>query len=172
MDRGAMTNKTHINENPHFQGGFTLIEVMIALVVLLMGMLGTMAMQYYAVGGNAFSREMRIATNFSQQQLEHIKSTPYANLVTFADAPQIGNAISGNIQFARAWWVVPDCVSLSLVNDNNSCAGLAAVCTSDPDPAVVVQSSAVRIRSCWTDKNGVVHSTTLDTIRWNENVIP
>ena len=50
--------------------GFSLVEVMIALVILLVGMLGIMGMQYYAVSGNATSRELRQATNLGQDMIE------------------------------------------------------------------------------------------------------
>jgi len=158
---------------PRPEKGFTLIEVMVALVVMLLGMLGTMAMQYYAVNGNAFSREMRIATNLGQQKLEELKTTSYANLTAaVTDAPPAGNAISGGLAFTRRWWVVADCLSMTLPGDNRTCGALAAVCSSDPDGAVAVASSAIRVRTCWFDKNGINHSVTLDSARWNENVIP
>ncbi|MBI5739673.1 MAG: prepilin-type N-terminal cleavage/methylation domain-containing protein [Nitrospirae bacterium] len=158
--------------------GFTLIEVMIALVVLLIGMLGVIGMQYYSVTGNAASRELKIATNLGQELVERIKSTPYTNLVSGADPdnPATGPEISGGVTFTRALWVVPDCVSLTLPGDDNSCgANLAAGCApaGDPDGASVVPVSAVRVRACWNDlKTGAPHSVTLDTVRWNENVIP
>lgn len=150
--------------------GFTLIEVMVALVVLLIGMLGVMGMQYYAVTGNAASREMRIATNLAQQIVEQVKSTPYANLASNGDAPILGQAMSGGVNYTRSWWVVPDCVGLAA--GGNVCGGAAPACSSDPDGGMAVQVSAVRARTCWTDKNGVNHSVTLDSLRWNENVIP
>ncbi len=152
--------------------GFTLIEVMIALVILLIGMLGVMSMQYYAVSGNTASREMRIATNLSQAIIEQIKSTPYTNLASGTDLPPAGTAISGGLNFTRSWWVVPDCVGLTLTADNNTCGNLATACTSDPDGTMVVSVSAVRARTCWTDKYGDNHSVTLDTLRWDENVVP
>ena len=170
------TNKNAISSRslvPGSEKGFTLVEVMVALVVMLMGMLGTMAMQYYAVSGNAFSREMRIATNLGQQKLEELKTTPYVNLTAaVTDAPPVGNAISGGLAFTRRWWVVADCVSMTLAGDNRTCGALAAVCNSDPDGAVAVASSAIRVRTCWFDKNGINHSVTLDSARWDENVTP
>ncbi|MBC8412917.1 MAG: prepilin-type N-terminal cleavage/methylation domain-containing protein [Nitrospira sp.] len=152
--------------------GFTLIEVMIALVVLVVGMLGVMGMQYYAVVGNTSSRDMRTATNLTQQLMEQMRSTAYTALTTGNDAPAAGTAISGGVNFTRRWWVSADCVAMTLTNDDNTCGNLAAVCNSDPDGALAVQSSAIRARTCWTDKNGVPHSVTMDTLRWNENVVP
>ncbi len=150
--------------------GFSLIEVMVALVVLLIGMLGVMGMQYYSVSGNAASRELRIATNLTQQLVEQMKSTPYTGLGSNTDVPALNVAMSGGVNFSRAWWVVPDCVGLAA--GGNLCAGGAPACTTDPDGAVAVQISAIRTRSCWTDRRGVAHAVTLDTLRWNENAVP
>jgi len=153
--------------------GFTLIEVMIALVVLLIGMLGVMGMQYYAVSGNTSSREMRMAINQSIDVIEQAKSTPYANLASGSDMPVSGSAISGGTVYTRTWWVLSDCISLTLGGDDNTCnAGFALACTNDPDPANIVAVSAIKARTCWKDKTGADHSVTLDTVRWNENVTP
>ncbi len=149
--------------------GFTLVEVMIAMVVLLVGMIGVMSMQYFSVRGNAASRELRIATNLSQQALENLKLTPYASLQSMTNQPApAGVAITGNVQFSSSWWVVPDCVGLA--DNGDTCTANAPACASDPDNALTVPVSAIRARTCWTDSNGVNHSVTLDTIRWDENV--
>jgi prepilin-type N-terminal cleavage/methylation domain-containing protein len=149
--------------------GFTLVEVMIAMVVLLIGMLGVMGMQYYAIGGNTASRELRMATNLSVEMIEQLKSTPYASLVSSGDSPPVGTSISGGVTFARAWWTVPDCIAINFPGDDSTCAGLATACTSDPDATMAVPVSAIRVRTCWTDKDGLPHSVTLDSIRWDEN---
>jgi type IV pilus modification protein PilV len=167
MDRGKMRYGIK-------QRGFTLIEVMVTLVVLLIGMLGVISMQYYAIGGNTFSREMRIATNLAQQIVEQIKITPYNNLASGTDNPQSDITLTAGVNFTRTWWIINDCIALSLTNDNNSCnPALAAVCSIDPDGSLNVAVSAVKVRTCWTDpKTGVTHSVTLDTARWDENATP
>jgi prepilin-type N-terminal cleavage/methylation domain-containing protein len=159
---------------PRSTNGFTLIEVMIALVVLLLGMLGVMGMQYYAVSGNTQSRELRIATNLSHEMIEQLKSTSYTSLASGSDTPlpAAETTISGGVNYVRRWWIVPNCIALNLTGDNNSCAALASTCATNPDPALVVAVSAIRSRSCWNDKNGNIHSVTLDSLRWNENVLP
>jgi len=155
------------------QKGFTLIEMMITLVILLIGMLGVISMQYYAIGGNVFGREMRIATGLCQQVVEQIKFTPYNNLASGTDNIQADTTLTAGVNFTRTWWVVNDCVALSLTNDDDSCnPALSAVCNVDPDGALNVAVSAVRVRTCWTDpKTGVTHSVTLDTARWDEDVV-
>lgn len=147
--------------------GFSLVEVMVALVILLIGMLGIMGMQYYAVSGNANSRELRMATNLGQDMIETLKSTAYDNLATNADIPTSNVWISGGLNFNRSWWVVPNCIALTVAGANNLCPNVPAICTVAG--VLTAPVSAVRARVCWTDKAGGNHAVTLDSVRWNEN---
>ena len=170
MDGNTLIMKnTELRTKCKERNGFTLVEVMIAMVVLLIGMLGVMGMQYYAVSGNAVAREMRIATNYSQGVIEQIKGTPYANLASGTDpaalpvAPEISGAM---LNITRRWWVVQNCTELQ--GNGDTCAAAAVPpCSTNPDGAAVPDVSAVRARTCWNDTNGTNHSVTLDTIRWN-----
>ncbi len=54
--------------------GFTLIEVLIALTILAIGLLGVALMQVTSISGNTFSREMSIATELGQDILEKIRT--------------------------------------------------------------------------------------------------
>lgn len=143
---------------------------MIALVVLLVGMLGVMGMQYYAVGGNKSSRELRIATNMSGDVIEMMKATDYASLAANTDTPlsTAEESLSGGITFTRRWWVITNCASLN--SNGNTCANaVAPSCATVPDGAFPVNAAAIRARTCWTDKEGVNHSVTFDTVRVLEN---
>ena len=148
--------------------GFSLVEVMVALVVLLIGMLGVMSMQYYAIRGNASSRELRIATDFSRDLMEEMKSTAYASLGNGTDNPLADVAgtepsISGGLAFTRRWWVVPNCVNLS--GNGNTCAENPAPACAESPGLTTMPVTAIRARTCWTDKHGVMHSVSLDTLR-------
>jgi prepilin-type N-terminal cleavage/methylation domain-containing protein len=61
--------------------GFTIIEVMIALVIFSFGILGLAKLQITAVNGNAKAREYSEASAFAQGQIESLMSTPFANIV-------------------------------------------------------------------------------------------
>ncbi|UCH82358.1 MAG: prepilin-type N-terminal cleavage/methylation domain-containing protein [Nitrospiraceae bacterium] len=156
--------------------GFTLIEIMIALIVLMTGMLGVLGMQYYAVGGNVSSKDMRVATNISQQLIEQFNAVPYASLASGSDVepvPAVETSLSGGIIYTRTYWVHPNCIALQLDGDDGTCnPALAASCLTDPDAALATASSAIRVRTCWTDKNNTNRSVTLNTLRWDENVTP
>jgi prepilin-type N-terminal cleavage/methylation domain-containing protein len=59
------------------QKGFSLIEVMIALVILAVGLLALNSMQGTFATGNAQSRQFIRATDIAARQLEVLKNTDY-----------------------------------------------------------------------------------------------
>lgn len=151
------------------RNGFTLIEVMIAMTVLLIGVLGVMSMQYYAVAGNASSRELRIATTLNTEYLDQVLGTPYNIMVALGggtDTPyslvaDFGgdqasfSAISGGVTFTRSWWAIGGCRALTPAA-NSLCgpAGAAPTCST----LTTAPFSMVTTRTCWTDRNGTNHS--------------
>ncbi len=164
---------------PDQNGGFTLIEVMIAMVVLLIGMLGVLGMQYFSIGGNATSREIRIATHLSQEMIEQLKGTPYPNLTLVSPGtdnpmPPSGDpftdaATSGNVVYTRAWWAVTNCTDLGPTAA--TCVGAnTPACATVPDAATASPIIAIRARTCWNDANNVPHSVAIDSTRWDERI--
>jgi type IV pilus assembly protein PilV len=73
-----MTSKPPIG----FEEGFTLIEIMIALLVMSIGLTALAAVQISAIRGNAFSKRMTTAVSIADEKIEQIKSIPYANIVS------------------------------------------------------------------------------------------
>jgi prepilin-type N-terminal cleavage/methylation domain-containing protein len=67
--------------------GFTLIEVMIAVVILSVGLLALMAMQIVSIKANAFSSEMTYSTMLAQQQLETLKNLSFTDANLTATTP-------------------------------------------------------------------------------------
>ena len=60
--------------------GFTLIEVMIALIILAVGLLALMTMQIVSIRANAFSSEMTYASMLAQSRLEQLRNMDYASI--------------------------------------------------------------------------------------------
>jgi type IV pilus assembly protein PilV len=60
--------------------GFTLIEVMIAMVILAVGLLSLMTMQIVSIRANAFSSEMTYASMLAQSRLEQIRNMSYTSI--------------------------------------------------------------------------------------------
>jgi type IV pilus assembly protein PilV len=63
--------------------GFTLIEVMIALVILAAGLLALATMQIVSVRSNAFSSEMTYASMLGQRYLEDVRNMNYDAVTAF-----------------------------------------------------------------------------------------
>jgi type IV pilus modification protein PilV len=82
--------------------GFTLLEVMIALVILAVGLLGLAALQLVAVKSNAFSSEMTYATMLAQQHAEVLKSLPFTDTkLTQGSHTEPGS--SKGVQYTVTW---------------------------------------------------------------------
>jgi type IV pilus assembly protein PilV len=62
--------------------GFTLIEVMIALVIMSIGLTALAAVQISAIRGNDFSKRMTTAISIAEAKMEQIKSSSYANIIS------------------------------------------------------------------------------------------
>ena len=63
------------------QKGFSLIELMVAVVILAMAIFGIF--NAYSVGfmGMVDARNVTVATNYAREEMENIKNTSFGNLV-------------------------------------------------------------------------------------------
>ena len=59
------------------EGGFTLIEVIVAISILTVGLLAVASMQTAAIQGNFFAYRTTQATTIAQDRLEYLMSLPY-----------------------------------------------------------------------------------------------
>ncbi|MBC2696509.1 MAG: prepilin-type N-terminal cleavage/methylation domain-containing protein [Desulfobacteraceae bacterium] len=62
--------------------GFTLIEVLVAMVILSVGLLGTAALITGIINSNKLSNRITTATTLAQDKMEEIKSVSYSNAVS------------------------------------------------------------------------------------------
>jgi type IV pilus assembly protein PilV len=81
--------------------GFTLSEVLIAMVVLCIGLLGLSAMTLAMGKSVTFSKQRTIATTLAQDAMEAVKQTRYAQVVPGHYPPETYNTIPGYPQFSR-----------------------------------------------------------------------
>lgn len=65
--------------------GFTLIEVMIALVIFSVGILGIGQMQIAAIQGNYSAHQFHEALTVAQNKIDTLKSLPYDTLLSGFD---------------------------------------------------------------------------------------
>jgi prepilin-type N-terminal cleavage/methylation domain-containing protein len=81
--------------------GFTLSEVLIAIVVLSVGLLGLSAMMIVATNSLAFSKKLTTATTLAQDKLEEIKYASYTSVIPANHPLEDYKTISGYAQFKR-----------------------------------------------------------------------
>jgi type IV pilus assembly protein PilV len=66
--------------------GFTLLEVMIAIVIMAIGLLGAAAMQMNAINGNAFGMKLTEATERVEDKIELLRNVYYDEIVNENEA--------------------------------------------------------------------------------------
>ncbi|GMR23435.1 MAG: hypothetical protein BMS9Abin37_1864 [Acidobacteriota bacterium] len=86
--------------------GFTLIEVMVAIVILTVGLLSLAQMMVLATNSNTLSGRMTSASALAKEQLERLKATPfYSNPiartrnVAFVDGGDLDSTVAGYVQY-------------------------------------------------------------------------
>lgn len=82
--------------------GFSLVEVLIAMVILSIGLLSIAAMQMSAVKGNSRSNNLTERTTLSSNFIEYLLNLPY----THVDLAETVSAKSRNIDGATYSWEV------------------------------------------------------------------
>jgi len=76
--------------------GFTLIEVLIAIFLLVIGLLGLLSLTTTVVKGNASSKMTTLATTLAKDKLEDIKNQNYSNIVTSTDYATSNGTVSAS----------------------------------------------------------------------------
>jgi type IV pilus assembly protein PilV len=95
-----------LNERIEKQGGFSLIEVLVAVVFLAIGVLAIAGLQVTSVRGNYFSNNLMQATYVAQDRLEFLKNLPFGSSQLQANNYNDGNTIISGIVFNRSYTVV------------------------------------------------------------------
>ena len=81
------------------QRGFTLIEILVAMIILSIGLLGIAGLTVGIIQGNAYSKNVTTATVIAEGRLEDIRRAGYVNTGTFSAGP---DAVSmGGVSFSR-----------------------------------------------------------------------
>ncbi len=84
------------------RSGFTMIEIIIAVLLLTVGLLGIVSVSVMVIDGNQFSKTMTTATSLAKDKLEELQSAGYENIVS-STAPETKENI-----YQRSWTVTAD----------------------------------------------------------------
>ena len=115
----------------HGKEGFSLIEVLVALVILAVGLLALAMFQITAIRGNAVASKWTTATQLSQDRLERFRHVPWVSIASsnaagfntgtmqpvYANLPgaQGDNTITRGTQFYRVWNVADNSTTLKTI---------------------------------------------------------
>ncbi len=97
-----MDRKRGPNQGVSRNRGFTLLEVVIAMLLLGIGLLALFALQIRSVQSNAFSNCMTMASGFAQDQVERLRASNWEDISNGSDTIRdITGATPG--VFVRQW---------------------------------------------------------------------
>ena len=82
------------------QYGFTILEVLIAMAIFAIGILGVASMQMSAVTGNGKVRKYSEASAFAQNQIELLMSTSFNSLPASPATPVPINGYTVNVLYS------------------------------------------------------------------------
>ena len=128
------------------ESGLTLIELMIAMVVLAVGILGSMALIVRAIGGDAWSKQLSNSTVLAQSITERIMAIPAAS-----NSPV----------------TIADCTTNPATTVNTAPGGSALTSAGDVDfTAAAVANYQMLYTDCNTNGRQAVYD-----VRWNVTAI-
>jgi type IV pilus assembly protein PilV len=136
------------------QGGFSLLEVLIALTILAVGLLGLAMFQVTAIQGNASASDTVAATYYGQGQMERLQMVPFDNL---ASSP-FGISADNNVELS-AIRSITDSNQTTVSKKGQRYYRMWAVTNVTPTLKMV------RLWVYWWDQRGRPHTVQLVTQR-------
>jgi prepilin-type N-terminal cleavage/methylation domain-containing protein len=85
--------------------GFSLIEVLIALIILSIAFLGLAGLMIQTTRNNSFGGRITEAATFAQDKLEELRSTPWVAITSGSDKISVNG-----MDFARNWTIAPNAI--------------------------------------------------------------
>jgi prepilin-type N-terminal cleavage/methylation domain-containing protein len=99
-------NNTKDNLNKQCSGGFTLIELVVAILIFAIGIVGIMKMHQASIQSNNYSMQLTQALNIADDKIEFLRGINFtdANMTLGAHA---AIATSMGVQYNMDWVVAP-----------------------------------------------------------------
>jgi type IV pilus modification protein PilV len=93
--------------------GFTLIEVLIAVVILTIGLLALVSVAVMVIKGNSLNKMRTTATTLANEQFETLKNTNYDGIASSAS----WSTVTGFPGYERRWTVTTSGFQKTIVMD-------------------------------------------------------
>ena len=90
------------------QKGFTLLELLIALVILAIGLLGLAGLHISAITGNVSGFKLSTASAVAQEQIEELKALDPSDADLGTGDHDDGNVVVQNITYNRSYNIQDD----------------------------------------------------------------
>ena len=125
--------------------GFSLLEVMVALAILAVGILGATSGQLMAMKLSTTSRHAVLAMQLAEEQMEILQAMPAADVKALGTANDSNNPLDPDpndgvaMEFTRRWIITPD----------------------SPEVDVI----ALEVQVDWTDGLGQTRTTNLESMK-------
>ncbi len=141
------------------QGGFTLIEVLVALVILSVGLLGLAMFQITAIKGNAIAAKWTVATELAQDRIERFRHVNWTSIQSSVP----GGFVPGTQPLQAAYGSLG-----GAVGDNTSVRGTIYYRVWDVTPATASSTfTTITVWCCWRDESATWHNVMLVMQRTN-----
>ncbi|MDH5357841.1 MAG: prepilin-type N-terminal cleavage/methylation domain-containing protein [Gammaproteobacteria bacterium] len=160
--------------------GFSLIEVMVALLVLALGILGISKLQGTLIQNSSNANQRTTATSIAQQKIDDLKSFPHLTVGTATDAVPdtwvagiaAANLAYEHIEANKGGTITDGAVTVGTtdytlnwtVADYWYAAALTAATTTEPVPAPSTSDfKVVTVTVQWNDERGDTQTISLNT---------
>lgn len=90
-----------------YQGGISLIETLVAVVILAFAAVMQGYMSLATISTNRHARNITVATNLAMQQVETLQAGSYSAVVSGSDGPLNADGTAGGA-YSRTWTVTAD----------------------------------------------------------------
>jgi len=100
------------------RAGFTLIEVLVAICLLVVALLGMASVTTTVIKGNALSKARTMATTLAKDKLEEVKNTSYSSLAAGTDYATSAGTVQASATgayYTRAWSITTPATNVKTV---------------------------------------------------------
>ncbi|MGA1790805.1 MAG: type IV pilus modification PilV family protein [bacterium] len=124
--------------NEHLKNkGFTILEVMVALVFLAVGLLGIAGLHFATISGNHSASHITMAVNLAEDKIEELKRLGFAD-TALADTDSIKTDVGTNVRGNPLLFTSPD------HGDDSPASGFVRVWNvADATPAIGLKTITV-----------------------------